>query len=718
MKRPIFKLLIIYSISILVFQRIILNRGLLFFLLFLSLLLFLLVENKSLALALIFLFLAPLRMSIYNEEEKNLDSKKILKVEVVDARLGDYKNTYQLKAGSKRYLFKSKAIYRRGDRLSLKGRLKPLKSQDNFHVFSYRKHLKSKKIFWELDTTKEVFLSSTIRGRLGEKLKNNLLKDKDPQMGKLMEKLILAGDGPAREDLDKYRKIGLAHILSISGLHINIFILILEKLGELSGQKKKKVSIFIFFLLLFYGYLIYFPLSLQRALIMYGLSLVAMEYLNIYDRLNSLYLAGLIILLINPYSLYSLSFYLSFLSLFGLFYVKDKLTYLLPGKGWKPFRPYLAIQLSLLPIQLYIFDEFNLASFFANLLILPIFELFIIFSVFSLTGLRLIKWILNPLLKGLFILIEGLADLIYSWDFLNLNFSSFNFYDLLVAYLLIILLVEKKRLERIDYSYKRFFFKSSLLIFTLNIYLYQTRPLVFINMVDVGQGDCILYRDRYENILFDLGGNPMAKERSGEDLIKYLKKNKVKKLDKVFISHLDFDHMGNLYQILGKIPIDKIYIGQDEVLDLEGQEIIKLSKDEKLRLGQAKLTTILEGAGEERTNDSSLVLGLEVFSTHLLLTGDIEENEKLIGDKLKATDILKVSHHGSASSSQEDFLDSISIKDALISVGQGNGYGHPSKEVLKRLDERSIKTYRTDLDGNILIIISPRGYRIYPYNHL
>ena len=210
----------------------------------------------------------------------------------------------------------------------------------------------------------------------------------------------------------------------------------------------------------------------------------------------------------------------------------------------------------------------------------------------------------------------------------------------------------------------------------------------------------------------------MAKERSGEDLIKYLKKNKVKKLDRVFISHLDFDHMGNLYQVLGQIPIDKIYIGQDELLEIEGQEIIKLSKDEKLDLGQARLTTILEGSGKNRSNDTSLVLDLEVFSTHLLLTGDIEENEKLIGDKIRATDILKVSHHGSAYSSQDDFLDRVAIKDALISVGQGNSYGHPAKEVLERLDERSIKTYRTDLDGNLLIIIFPGGYRIFPYNNL
>ena len=113
------------------------------------------------------------------------------------------------------------------------------------------------------------------------------------------------------------------------------------------------------------------------------------------------------------------------------------------------------------------------------------------------------------------------------------------------------------------------------------------------------------------------------------------------------------------------------------------------------------------------SNDSSVVLLLKVFNSNFLLTGDIEESEDKIMIK-ENIDFLKVAHHGSKYSTRELFLSNNKIKNAVISVGK-NRYGHPSQEVLSRLNSKNINILRTDIDGNIEIKISPYGYHIKSY---
>lgn len=213
--------------------------------------------------------------------------------------------------------------------------------------------------------------------------------------------------------------------------------------------------------------------------------------------------------------------------------------------------------------------------------------------------------------------------------------------------------------------------------------------VVTINFIDVGQGDSFMVRAD-ETILYDTGGNPLNTESSGEKYVDYLRKNRIKKIDKIFLSHDDLDHIGNLDKILENIKVDEIYWNS------------KKYKTREVHIGEIfngrnySIQVILNGKDGLSSNDSSLVLLLKVFNYNFLLTGDIEESEDKIMIK-EDIDFLKVAHHASKYSTRELFLSNNKIKNAVISVGK-NRYGDPSQEVLSRLNSKDINSLRTDID--------------------
>jgi len=243
-----------------------------------------------------------------------------------------------------------------------------------------------------------------------------------------------------------------------------------------------------------------------------------------------------------------------------------------------------------------------------------------------------------------------------------------------------------------------------------------------VHFIDVGQGDCELIEAQGHFLLIDAG------ERGNEDkVIKYLRSQGVEALDYVVATHPHSDHMGGLaYGVLEAFPVGTVIaprfspentpttLTYEKFLDCVTELVAAGTKAEYARpgktypLGEASFTILgpLKEDGKNYNNDS-VVLRVEYQNSAALFMGDAEKKVesallKEWGEGLRA-DLLKAGHHGSKTSSNEDFLYIVEPSDVVISCGVGNSYGHPHREVLDRCRAYGIRVSRTDIEGNIVI---------------
>jgi competence protein ComEC len=240
-------------------------------------------------------------------------------------------------------------------------------------------------------------------------------------------------------------------------------------------------------------------------------------------------------------------------------------------------------------------------------------------------------------------------------------------------------------------------------------------------MIDVGQGDSILLRDGAHAILVD-GGGWVRGDLGGRVLLPALLQEGVRRLDAVVMTHPDQDHCGGLVDIAAYLPVDEVWTAPGwrregcagRLLALPGARKRFLWKGRRLALGRWRLTVLHPEAGDvHKTNERSLVILAEARGRRVLLTGDIESwAEHDLADccaRSLRTDILKVAHHGSRTSSTAAFLEAASPRLALISAGVNNLYHHPAPEVVERLADRGARVLRTDRSGEILVRFAADG---------
>ncbi|CBZ02247.1 MBL fold metallo-hydrolase [Clostridium botulinum] len=235
-----------------------------------------------------------------------------------------------------------------------------------------------------------------------------------------------------------------------------------------------------------------------------------------------------------------------------------------------------------------------------------------------------------------------------------------------------------------------------------------------VHYIDVGQGDSILVQTKDKNILIDAGTR-----KSSDSLISYLKKQHIKKLDYVIATHPHEDHIGGMPKVIEEFEISNFYAPKKTANTKIFKDMILQLKKKNLKINVAKKGISVDLSNNssldflapvkdnyENTNDSSAVVKLTHGNTKFLFTGDAEktsEKDILNSNEDLSSNVLKVGHHGSHSSSSKEFLDKINPKIAIISCGKNNDYGHPHKETMKELKKRNIEVYRTDIDGNIVL---------------
>ena len=226
---------------------------------------------------------------------------------------------------------------------------------------------------------------------------------------------------------------------------------------------------------------------------------------------------------------------------------------------------------------------------------------------------------------------------------------------------------------------------------------------------DVGQADSILIKENDYAMLID-GGN----KNDGENLVNYLKNEiKLNDIDVVIGTHPHEDHIGGLTDVIETFDIGNIYLPNATTttkifehllnsIENKNYKITIPKINEEIKLNNMIFKVIYTGTDETDLNNTSIILKLNYGKTKYLFTGDATNiTEEKILNKDITSDVLKVGHHGSNYSTTEEFLNRVNPKYAIIQVGKDNKYNHPTKETLKKLNERSIKIYRTDKNGTI-----------------
>lgn len=595
---------------------------------------------------------------------------------------------------------------------------KAISSSKNFGMSNYEQYLNGKGIYNICEVKNLVDVEMNVSMIEGLRLKQiryiedvideNLSSDHSG----FIKSLLLSSKLSSESQLvELYKDFGLAHILAVSGLHISIIaVFIMWILSKTRLKYVVKVAI-VSTLILWYSYLLGFPASTIRALIMFLISQLAIINKRKYNVYNSLGLAMGIMLIINPKWLGEVGFQLSFIASLSIAVLRPRVQVLLrPLLGDRDFgvSTFIAVNLGLFPIQMLYFNQFNIWSLVANVVLIPIVSIMLIICI---TGIAFsvlhINIIVGLLFKGLSLILNCtnvFLELLKLLPFQNFSMTYANGYWIVVYYIFLLIWLYHKYLFSVS-VYRIYTCLLFVLLFGNGI---NYDDSLYIEFLDVGQGDSALITKGDVNMLIDTGGNVFGDYNPGVEVTCNLLKSRGIVLDMVFITHFDLDHSNGVDCIIDSGIVENFGISyEDESSNIynsivdSGLETHLLGAGDSIDIGELRFEIVSPKSGYQESNDNSLVLSLKYREREVLFTGDISSTvEDDLTDKLNAVDILKVAHHGSDTSSSERFLQLTSPEYAVISVGV-NSYGHPSEQVLERLNHIGAKVFRTDEDGAI-----------------
>lgn len=522
----------------------------------------------------------------------------------------------------------------------------------------------------------------------------------------LLASLILADKSLVDSmDRDRFDSLGMNHILAVSGLHIGVLALFLEFIIKKISKNKKFTDLALVIILFLYIMAIGFPISAVRAFLFYILYKGNTYLEKDIDNRDIFFLSLSIILFINPMAIYSISLLLSYGAIFGLIFIYPHLIERVSSKSLvnKSIIGALSVLISVFPLVNYYFSGFSLLVFAANLFIVPIYS--IIISLGFIMGLGIFPSLIGNFLDILMNATYGLESLLISKGSIFLILKAFKFEYIFVYYILLIFIMNRRRLnEIIRPNLKLIKIYMTISFIVMGIGIYKDLMTFEISQLYVDQGDCTLISYRGKTYLIDTGGASFENKIAEKYLFPNLKLRGVSTIDGIFISHFDEDHAGNLNKTLKNYRVKNVFVNhlpKDKSI-LENAEkysnIIQLSKRDRVKLFKdTSMEVLLDNKDRSDENDKSMVLFLNHKGFKTLFTGDISAEVESQVDR--EINLLKVAHHGSKTSTSEEFLEKTKPVFAMISAGYENSYGHPHKEVLKNLEKHGIIYYVTSKDG-------------------
>jgi competence protein ComEC len=549
---------------------------------------------------------------------------------------------------------------------------------------------------------------------------------------------ILIGDRSEipYEVKDAFVNSGVMHILAVSGLHVGMIILIVFALLTTFRLPEQVRIIVTCSILIFYVFLTGQSPSVVRATVMGIIVLCSMLVERKIDVYNSLALAAIVLLFFDAKQLFQPGFQLSFTAVISIVSLYPKIfsiQNILPEKtrgnnAVKFVIGLVAVSISAaigtLPFTSYYFGKISIIGLVANLLIVPLTGI-VLFLGITTTGFSFIsEWFASmyaettKLTAG--ILLQSVS-IFGNWKY-SFIYSNFTLWSGFLFYFIVAFV----------FTLQRTTIRKRIIIFVLigaNIFLFNSiflkdAPKLKVTFLDVGQGDAIFLEfPDGKNMLVDSGPKTFFRDAGERFIAPFLRREGIEKLDFIVNSHPDHDHLGGIPFLMRNFRIG-------EITDAGLLDSTKIFHDYRNLIDSLRLSYKIVKRGElfggfndgriyilnpgtsydsvspSNLNDQSVVMKIVYDKTSLLLTGDAQsESENMMISRYKNylhSDIIKCAHHGSMTSSGEEFLKYVNPSVALISVGYKNQFKHPSPEVIRRLRQRGIQIHRTDQEGAVI----------------
>lgn len=571
---------------------------------------------------------------------------------------------------------------------------------------------------------------------------------------------IILGD---KTDLDSdikelYSVSGIAHILAISGLHISFIGIAIYRLLRRRFRFLFSAAVSIPVVLSF-GIMSGFGISTIRAIIMFILKIIGEVLGRKYDAITAISLAGLVLLVQNPFVVCNSGFQMSFGAIIAIVLILPIVEEILntDNKIIKVLRANFTISLVMNPILAWNYYELPTFSFLLNIVVVPLMSVVIVSSIAGIFCSCIMfgfgKVVIFPGC-GILELYTFLCNIINKSSVASIVVGQPKVTIIIVYYAILLVVLfglknirtkytraEKERniikketglvLEKKAKKERRIKGQNVKLrlacivgFLLLNCLIYYIpNPGFYITFINVGQGDGILiHGDNGTKVMVD-GGSTSEKQVAKNCIVPYLKAEGIGTIDYSIITHTDKDHISGVLEILennnsNRIRIknlvmpdinmkDNIYNELIEKAKLKKINVLYIKKGDTLSLGKTKIKCIYPETTTTASdkNDYCTVLSVKNKTSKILLTGDIsKEIEEKIKDNIEENyTVLKVAHHGSNYSSSEKFLKKVNPKYSIISVGKNNSYGHPGNETMERLRKQGGVIYRTDEKGGITI---------------
>lgn len=571
---------------------------------------------------------------------------------------------------------------------------------------------------------------------------------------------IILGD---KTDIDSdikelYSVSGIAHILAISGLHISFIGMAIYRLLRRRFRFLFSAAVSIPVVLSF-GIMSGFGISTIRAIIMFILKIIGEVLGRKYDAITAISLAGLVLLVQNPFVVCNSGFQMSFGAIIAIVLILPIVEEILntDNKIIKVISANFTISLVMNPILAWNYYELPTFSFLLNIVVVPLMSVVIVSSIAGIFCSCIMfgfgKVVIFPGC-GILELYTFLCNIINKSSVASIVVGQPKVTIIIVYYAILLVVLfglknirtkytraEKERniikketglvLEKKAKKERRIKGQNVKLrlacivgFLLLNCLIYYIpNPGFYITFIDVGQGDGILiHGDNGTKVMVD-GGSTSEKQVAKNCIVPYLKAEGIGTIDYSIITHTDKDHISGILEILennnsNRIRIKNLVMPDINMKDDTYNELIEkaklkkinvlyIKKGDTLSLGKTKIKCIYPETTTTASdkNDYCTVLSVKNKTSKILLTGDIskEIEEKIKDDIEENYTVLKVAHHGSNYSSSEKFLKKVNPKYSIISVGKNNSYGHPGNETMERLRKQGGVIYRTDEKGGITI---------------
>lgn len=544
--------------------------------------------------------------------------------------------------------------------------------------FDFNYYLKDKGVEYSLSIYKsETKFSSPIRIK---KAKDKFLNSFDEETKALISAFLFARADTSNETIGIANEVGLLFLFSVSGIYLSFILNGLKRIFRLILHEKLADIIPLIVLAPFFIFV--FPkVGVIRVFSVYIFKYINENFLNKrFSHLKIISFVALTMLVINPTYAYQAGYYIGFSLSAFIYFLGESLSRFKKIKSKIMMRVF--VYLFLIPVASISHYSFHVFSLLFQVISIPINEIFFITSLVSLyiTPFTHVLKFMGDILKNYYSFL-GNIDIV-------LPLGYFGDFYILIYYILYIyslyLFESRRRLHLIKAS-------SVLSIFMLVSFLplrtYLVNGIYFIN---VGQGDSILIQNRGHAVMIDTGGN-LSFDMAKETLIPFLYKRQIYRIDALITTHSDFDHSGAASSLIKYFPV-KTYLTQKEEFPY--------------KVGDIYLENLNNYSAND-PNDSSLVFNLEFMNKKWLLMGDasISVERQMLKDYPDLDcDIIKLGHHGSKTSSCDEFIKKVSPDIAIISCGANNKYGHPSKEVIDTLNKYKIEVRRTDYEGTISFV--------------